>query len=217
MINRGFEAFGHNSLRQYGRGGGAVASVITGFGGYFLDHLRAHILKLVFELNFLGYRDTVFGNGWGAKRALEYDITPFGAQGDFHGISQNIDTFNDFGTRCVPKQNLFCCHLIAPDSWKKLFHYYGHDVVFTHHEQFTAIHLDGLSAVLTENDTVTDLDGYRMHLAIIGTLALTHRQHFTLVGLFSGILRYDDTGSGFSLVVETLDNHAIMQWTQTHC
>jgi len=49
-----------------------------------LDHLRSHILELIFQIDFLGHRHTVFGDGGGSKGLLQYDISPFGTQGNLH-------------------------------------------------------------------------------------------------------------------------------------
>jgi len=60
-------AFAHDGLGQHGGGGGAVTGVVRSLGSDFLDHLRAHVLQLVFELNFLGHGHTVLGHGGGAE------------------------------------------------------------------------------------------------------------------------------------------------------
>ena len=37
-------------------------------------HLRAHVLEFVLELDLLGHRNAVLGDGRGAERALEHDV-----------------------------------------------------------------------------------------------------------------------------------------------
>ena len=49
-------AFTDDRRGQYGRGGGAVAGSIGRLGGDFAHHLGAHVLELVFKLDFLGDR-----------------------------------------------------------------------------------------------------------------------------------------------------------------
>ena len=49
-----FVAFYDNCLRKYSRRGGAVAYNVVRFGAGFLDYLRAHVFKRVFEFDFLG-------------------------------------------------------------------------------------------------------------------------------------------------------------------
>src|SRR5690606_22631655 len=46
--------FADQRLGQHGRGGGAVTGVVGGLGSDFLDHLRAHVLELVRQLDLLG-------------------------------------------------------------------------------------------------------------------------------------------------------------------
>ena len=62
-----FHAFGNNGLSQNGCGGGAIACHIVGFGRNFFHHLRAHVFKFVFQFNFFGYGNTVFGDVWAAE------------------------------------------------------------------------------------------------------------------------------------------------------
>ena len=46
----------------------------------FLHHLRAHVLELVFELDLLGDRDAVLGDGRGAERLVEDDVAALRAR-----------------------------------------------------------------------------------------------------------------------------------------
>ena len=57
-----FAAFFDYCLRQNNCGCGAVAGNVVGFGGHFLDDLRAHVFKLVFEFDFLGDCHAVVGD-----------------------------------------------------------------------------------------------------------------------------------------------------------
>ena len=57
----GLEAFLDDRLGQNGRRGGAVAGVVIGLGRDLAHHLRAHVLELVLELDFLGDGDAVLG------------------------------------------------------------------------------------------------------------------------------------------------------------
>ena len=54
-------------LGEHGRGGGAVAGHVGGLGGDLAHHLRAHVLERVLELDLLGHRHAVLGDG-GASR-----------------------------------------------------------------------------------------------------------------------------------------------------
>src|SRR5690606_14755958 len=57
----GLGAFADQGLGQHGGGGGAVAGVVGGLGRDFLDHLRAHVLELVGQFDFLGDGHAVLG------------------------------------------------------------------------------------------------------------------------------------------------------------
>ena len=57
----------HDHLRQYGRGGGAVAGLIAGFRRDLTHHLRAHVLEFVGEFDLFGDRDAVLGDPRRAK------------------------------------------------------------------------------------------------------------------------------------------------------
>ena len=63
----GLHAFADDRLGEHGGGGGAVAGDVGGLGSDFLHHLRAHVLELVLELDFLRDRDAVLGDGRGAE------------------------------------------------------------------------------------------------------------------------------------------------------
>ena len=64
----GLEAFVEDGFGEDGGGGGAVAGDVAGLAGDFLHHLGAHVFVDVFELNFLGDGDAVFGDGRASRR-----------------------------------------------------------------------------------------------------------------------------------------------------
>ena len=82
-------------------------------------------------------------------------------------------------------------------------------IVFFHDQQLVAVDLDGLAAVLAEQDAVTDLDGQGGQFAFVIALAGAHSQDFTLIGLFSCVVRNNDAGGGFGFAFDALDNHAV--------
>src|SRR6185295_11881802 len=85
-------AFAHDGLGQHGRGGGAVAGEVVGLGGDLTDHLGAHVLELVLELDLLGDGDAVLGDARGAIALVEDDVAALGAKRHFHGVGENVDT-----------------------------------------------------------------------------------------------------------------------------
>ena len=116
----GFQAFGNNRLGENGSGGGAIAGGVVGLRSDFFHQLRAHILELVFQLDFLGDGNAVFGHGRGAKRLVQHHIAAFGTQSDFHGIGEYIHAFQHFLAGVCAKTDFFSCHNDLTPKNKKL-------------------------------------------------------------------------------------------------
>jgi hypothetical protein len=107
-------AFAHDRLGQHGGGGGAVTGVVAGLGSDFLDHLRAHVLQLVLELDLLGDRHTVLGDGGGAERALEHHVAALGAQRDLDRVGQDVHAFDHADAGVGTENDVFSCHVFSP-------------------------------------------------------------------------------------------------------
>ncbi len=75
-----------------GGGGGAVTGLVVGAVGHFLDHLRAHVLELVLELDLLGDGDAVLGDAGRAEALVDDDVAALGAERDLHRIGEDVDT-----------------------------------------------------------------------------------------------------------------------------
>jgi len=103
-------AFAHDRLGQHGGGGGAVTGDVRGLGSDFLDHLRAHVLELVLQFDFLGDGDAVLGHGRGAERALEHDVAALRAQGDLDRVGQDVDAGDHALAGGITKLDFFSCH-----------------------------------------------------------------------------------------------------------
>src|SRR5690606_18989834 len=73
-------AFANDRLRENGRGGGAVTGLVVRLRGDFAQHLRAHILELVLEFDFLGDADAVLGDAGRAEALVDHDVAALGAQ-----------------------------------------------------------------------------------------------------------------------------------------
>src|SRR5205823_3015626 len=84
-------AFTDDRSRENGRGRGAVAGRISGLGGNFAHHLRAHVLELVVELDLLGDGDAVLGDAGSAERLVEHDVAALRAERDLHRVGENVD------------------------------------------------------------------------------------------------------------------------------
>ena len=99
-------ALAHDGLRQQGGGGGAVAGHVVGLGGDFLDQLRAHVFKGVFQLHFLGDGYAVVGDEGSAVLLIQHNVAALGAQGDLYGIGQGVQTLFKRAARVLAKFNL---------------------------------------------------------------------------------------------------------------
>ena len=105
-------AFLHDGLCQHGGGGGAVTGHVGGLGSDFLDHLRAHVLELVLQFDFLGDGHAVLGDGGSAVGTVQHHVTALRAQGYFDRIGQNVDTHDHLGTCCIMEFHVFSCHVL---------------------------------------------------------------------------------------------------------
>ena len=103
-------ALAHDGLRQHRGGGGAIAGDVRGLGGDFLHHLGAHVLELVLQLDFLGDRHAVLGDGGGAEGALEHDVAAFRPEGDLDGVGQDVQSMDHLGARVFVEPYFFGWH-----------------------------------------------------------------------------------------------------------
>ncbi len=108
--SNGLGAFADQGLGQHGGSGGAVAGVIVGARRDFLHHLRAHVLELVSQFDFLGDRDAVLGDGRRAEALFEHDVAALRAQGSLDGIGENVDAANHAGASVFTETNIFGSH-----------------------------------------------------------------------------------------------------------
>ena len=75
-------------LRQHGRRGRAVARQVVGLRRDLAQHLRAHVLVVVFKLDLLGHGHAVFGDHRRAEFFTDHDVPPARPQGHAHGVGQ---------------------------------------------------------------------------------------------------------------------------------
>ena len=83
-------AFAINGLSQNRSGGGSITRIVIGFGSHFAHHLGAHIFKFIFDFDFLGYRDTIFGDGRSAKGFFNHYISSARSERHFDGVGHQI-------------------------------------------------------------------------------------------------------------------------------
>ena len=99
-----------HGLGENGSGGGAVTGSVGGLGGDFLHELGAHVLELVFELDFLGNGHAVLGDDRSAKALLDGNVAALGAKGDFHGIGKLVNAIGKALTSFDVIDNFFSGH-----------------------------------------------------------------------------------------------------------
>ena len=95
---------------QHGGGGGAVTGVVAGLGSDFLDHLRAHVLELVLELDFLA-TETPSLDGGAPNERSSTTLRPFRAQGDLDRVGQDVHALDHAVARVSAETTslLPCC------------------------------------------------------------------------------------------------------------
>src|SRR3546814_9188446 len=84
-----------SSDREHRRGRSAVTRMVVGFGRDSLDHLRAHILELVFQFDFLRDGDAILGDARCAETLVDQDVAALGAERHADRVGENIDTARD--------------------------------------------------------------------------------------------------------------------------
>ena len=104
------EAFGEDGFGVNRRGGGAITGILGGLAGHFFDHLGAHVLEGVFEFNFLGDGDTIFGDGGSAKGFFKDHHAAGGAEGALHRFGKFLDATQHAFAGVNVVSNFFCGH-----------------------------------------------------------------------------------------------------------
>ena len=109
-------ALADDRLGEDGGGGGAVAGEVVGLRGDLAQHLRAHVLELVLELDLLGDGDAVLGDARGAEALVEDDVAALGTEGDLHRVGEDVDAAHDALAGVARKVNVFRCHVAIPSN-----------------------------------------------------------------------------------------------------
>ena len=119
IVGNRLEAFLNDGLSQNRCSGGTVAGFVIGAAGDFFHHLRAHVLELVFELDFLGNRHTVFGDARGAEGFIDDHVAAFRAEGHLHRVGKDVDTLEHTVTGICIELDVLSSHSCFPrlSSW----------------------------------------------------------------------------------------------------
>ena len=88
----------------------AVAGYFRRLGGHLLEHLRAHVLELVFEFDLLCDRHAILGNARRAIRFIDDNVATLGAECHLHCIGENVDTAQHPIARVLAEFNVFRSH-----------------------------------------------------------------------------------------------------------
>src|SRR6266540_2947305 len=84
------QALTDQRLREHGGGGGAVTGDVIRLLRYFLDQLGADLLVGLLELDLLGDRDAIVGDGGSAPLLLEHDVATLWAQRHPHCVGELV-------------------------------------------------------------------------------------------------------------------------------
>jgi hypothetical protein len=225
----GLQALADHGLGQHGGGGGAVTGDVGGVGGDLLDHLRAHVLELVLELDLLGHGDAVLGHGRGAEGLLQHHVAALGAEGHLHRVGEDVDALHHADTGVVSETNVFCTHWIFLEYLNRESGMArgwvdggcsalddAHDVVLAHHQELLAVELDLGARVLAEEHRSPTLTSRGRVLAVVEDLAVADGDDLALDRLLGGGIGDDDATGGGALLLHAADHDAVVQGTDVH-
>src|SRR5271157_2756291 len=106
-------AFAPDRLRQHRRRGGTVTGGVAGLAGDRAHHLRAHVLELVGQFDFLGDGHAVLGDARGAEALVEHDVAALGAQRHLHRVGENVDAAQHPLAGVTAEANFLRCHVLS--------------------------------------------------------------------------------------------------------
>jgi hypothetical protein len=103
-------------VSEHGGGGGAVAGLLAGARGHFAQHLRAHVLEAILQLDRLGHQHAGVDDLRRTVVAVEDDGAPARAQRHLDGLGQRVDAAAHARARVVAEQKSFRSHGVAFSS-----------------------------------------------------------------------------------------------------
>src|SRR5262245_55758174 len=209
-------ALGEDGTRQDRRRGRPVSRDVRRLAGDLLHHLRAHVLELVGQLDLLGDGHAVLGDVGRAPRLLEHDVAAARAEGDGHGVCQDVDAAKHLGAGVLAELDDLWRHdsLLFASSGL----YDPEDVFLTHDEDLLAVDDDFRPRVLAEQDAVPCLDVGGDELAVVARLALADGDDLPLLGLLLGGIGDDDApGALLFRLLQSLDDQPVGQRADLGC
>ena len=100
------QALAEDRLGQHGGGGGAVTGDVGGLGRDLLDHLGAHVLVGVLELDLLGDGHAVLRDGRAAELLVDDDVAALRAERGLDGLRHDVDAAQERRARLALEQEL---------------------------------------------------------------------------------------------------------------
>src|SRR5213078_1698704 len=128
------DTFAEDSLREHGGSGRAVTGNVGSLGSDFADHLRAHVLEWILELDFLGYGHAVLGDDGRAELLFDHRVAALGAEGDLHCVGKSVHaaqnrlagiptSYNPLRHFSIPPDNLQTAKPPRKSTGRKTRHY----------------------------------------------------------------------------------------------
>ncbi len=157
------DTFAVDSLCEDRRCCGSVTSNIRSLGSDFFDHLSAHVLEAIFQLDLFCNGHTVFCHNGRAEGLFDHDVAAFGSESYAYCVCENVDTLQDVFTCILAKADLFR-HWIDSFMYdffslsEKLVVYNCENVVFAENEVFFSIEIDLCTCILAKEDLVAFFD-----------------------------------------------------------
>ena len=217
------DRFGKHGCRRR-----AVAGHVGGLGSHFLDHLGAHVLVLVFQLDFLGNRHTVLGHGGGAPFLVQNHIAALGTKRRFDRAAELGHTGEYAPAGIFTELKLLSTHFLVSFVLRKRPGNEGsrgtilllddrQHVVFAHDDVLVAVNLDFGARILAHKNAVALFHFHGNALTIFIKTARTDGHDFALLGLLFGRIRNDDSAPDGLTGFLALDENTVCKRTHFHC
>src|SRR5438128_2449489 len=107
------QALAEDGFGQHGRGGGAVSCDVRGLGRDLADHLGAHVVIGLVELDLLRDRHAVLGDRRRAPLLVEDHVAPAGSEGDLDRLGKDLDPLEDLLPGLLAEQQQLRCHVAS--------------------------------------------------------------------------------------------------------
>lgn len=81
-----------------GGSGGSITSLVVDLGSNLLDKGGTHVVVAILEFDILGDSDTILGDLWHAKSAVEDDVAATGSKSNLDGVGELVAAFEHKST-----------------------------------------------------------------------------------------------------------------------